>query len=124
MQFVGIFRPNTPLITTQQIAISVLCTCADMPHFCIVNERERRRNEKKRQNIDHGTETFHEIIYGKSDAAQTSAAFFFACTDGENGNWKMENGFPEWKAKWKLQTDPCQIKITNNRSTNNQSTIN
>ncbi|MCE7922321.1 MAG: hypothetical protein DYG98_04640 [Haliscomenobacteraceae bacterium CHB4] len=47
-------------------------------------------------------ETFHEIIYGKSDAAQTSAAFFLCLLQvGRKSvppGYTRRNGFPAYTA--------------------------
>jgi hypothetical protein len=58
----------------QQISKSVFVLPGNLPHLCIINDSEGHRNDLS----DLDSETFHEIIYGKPDAAQKCAAFFFA----------------------------------------------
>jgi|GEM_PF-3275993 len=50
----------------------------DLSHFCTVNKNKRRRYRKKRLVLlTTGTETFHEIIYGKSERGANERRVFF-----------------------------------------------
>ena len=61
------------MFSPQQISKSVFVLRGNRLHLCIINDSERHPNSLS----DLDSETFHEIIYGKPDAAQKCAAFFF-----------------------------------------------
>ncbi len=61
----------------QQIPNYVLCHRASLPHFCIINERERRRTDNKRRTLILSFETFHEIIIREIRTRRKSAPRFF-----------------------------------------------
>ncbi len=65
------------MLSSQQISKSVFVLRDNRMHLCIINDSERHSDGYS----DLDSETFHEIIYGKPDAAQKCAAFFFALPD-------------------------------------------
>ena len=52
-----------------------------MLHFCTVNKNKRRRERNKRRELlTTDSETFHEIIYGKSERGANERRVFFVDT--------------------------------------------
>ena len=66
---------------TQQIIFFVLCITGNALHFCIVNEEQRRRGEKKRDTLTTLQKLFMRLYTGNR-AAQKCAAFFLPLPPG------------------------------------------
>ncbi|MBK7938061.1 MAG: hypothetical protein IPJ82_13645 [Lewinellaceae bacterium] len=67
--------------TDQQMLFFVLYITGNVLHFCIVNEEQRRRGEKKQTTLTTLSKLFMRLYTGNR-AAQKCAAFFFAHTQG------------------------------------------
>jgi hypothetical protein len=71
-------------LPAQQTRFFVFVGRGDLLHFCTVNEKQRRRSEEERTTLTTGFETFHEIIYGKSERGANERRVFFVPAQTES----------------------------------------